>query len=402
MKLKESQLKPAANNPRKIDAESAEGLKNSIARFGDISGIVWNSVTGQLVCGHQRIAALKKLGATFKDNAYNLGDYTFPVRVVEMTEEEERIANVTANNPFISGEYVPEALADLENSVDYTDLKELRLDALLEDLGLMESSTKEGNTDPDDVPKVGAKDCRVERGHIWQLGEHRLMCGDSTSVDDVNTLLDGKEITLCVTDPPYGVEYDPEWRKKAGVNKSDKKMGKVQNDDVIDWGAAFAIWNPRVLYCYHAAKYAAKVAAGLEGAGYEVVSQIIWAKDRFALSRGDYHWQHEPCWYVVKKGENHNWQGARDQSTLWEIKSREDGGHTHGTQKPVECMARPILNNSAEGDIVCDPFLGSGTTIMAAEQNGRICYGMEIDPNYCDVILKRWENFTGKKAEQVK
>jgi DNA modification methylase len=149
-----------------------------------------------------------------------------------------------------------------------------------------------------------------------------------------------------------------------------------------------------VMYTWHAGKYAATVQQSIEACGFEIRSQIIWAKDRFALSRGNYHWQHEPCWYAVRN--NANWNGDRSQCTLWQIKAREDDGHGHGTQKPVECMRRPILNNSKRGQRVYDPFLGSGTSIIAAEVTGRICLGLEIDPAYCDLVVRRWQEFTGK------
>ena len=150
------------------------------------------------------------------------------------------------------------------------------------------------------------------------------------------------------------------------------------------------------MYVWHAGKYAAIVQQSIEACGFEICNQIIWAKDRFALSRGNYHWQHEPCWYAVRNDAH--WNGDRSQSTLWPIKAREDGGHGHGTQKPVECMRRPMLNNSNPGQVIYDPFLGSGTSIIAAESVARRCYGLEIEPAYCDVIIRRYKQFTGKAA----
>jgi DNA modification methylase len=197
-----------------------------------------------------------------------------------------------------------------------------------------------------------------------------------------------------VSDPPYGVEYDPGWRVEAGVNQNRSKLGKVQNDCRADWRDAWALFPGDVMYVWHAGKHAATVQQSIEACGFEIRSQIIWAKDRFALSRGNYHWQHEPCWYAVRNDAH--WNGDRSQSTLWQIKSREDGGHGHGTQKPVECMRRPMLNNSNPGQVVYDPFLGSGTSIIAAESTARKCYGLEIAPIYCDTIIRRYIAFTGK------
>jgi DNA modification methylase len=152
-----------------------------------------------------------------------------------------------------------------------------------------------------------------------------------------------------------------------------------------------------VVYVWHAGRYASTVQASLEAVGFEVRSQIIWAKNRFALSRGHYRCQHEPCWYAVR-GTAH-WMGDRSQNTRWNIKAREDSGHGHSTQKPVECMRRPILNHAKRGEVVYDPFLGSGTTLVAAESTERICFGLELDPRYTDVIVTRWQNLTRKPAK---
>jgi DNA modification methylase len=222
------------------------------------------------------------------------------------------------------------------------------------------------------------------------------MCGDATSGADVAHLLDWRKPFLMVTDPPYGVDYDPKWRVEAGVNKNPGKLGEVSNDHRADWREAWELFKGPVAYVWHAGRYASTVQASLEAVGFEVRSQIIWAKDRFALSRGHYHWQHEPCWYAVR-GTAH-WMGDRSQNTLWNIKAREDSGHGHGTQKPVECMRRPIVNHTKRGGAIYDPFLGSGTTMMAAELTERVCFGLDIDPRYVDVAVIRWQDFTGRTA----
>ena len=254
---------------------------------------------------------------------------------------------------------------------------------------------------------VGAQ----EEVQVWVIGGvHRLLVGDCTDPANVARLMGGERPVLMVTDPPYGVEYDPSWRKKAGINNSHGMMGKVENDGRVDWKDAYAVSNAQVAYVWHAGRHARHVAENLDDAGYEIVAQIIWAKDRFALSRGDYHWQHEPCWYAVAKGRSHNWQGARNQSTLWEIarlSSNKDYSEEdvwgHGTQKPIECMQRPIENNTAQGDLTYDPFLGSGTTLIAAHRTGRRCYGCELAPKYADVILRRAEaeNLTVELKERL-
>jgi len=199
-----------------------------------------------------------------------------------------------------------------------------------------------------------------------------------------------------VTDPPYGVEYDPTWRHRMGVNKS-ARTGKVENDERADWSAAWTLFPGTIAYVWHGALHATTVAESLLSQGFAIRAQIIWAKERLVIGRGDYHWQHEPCWYPVRtKG---NWTGDRKQTTLWNIPSRDQDAETvHGTQKPVECMRRPMLNNSSPGQAVYEPFLGSGTTLIAAQTTGRVCYGVELDPLYVDVAIRRWQAFTGKVA----
>jgi DNA modification methylase len=214
----------------------------------------------------------------------------------------------------------------------------------------------------------------------------------------VARLLAGVRPHLMVTDPPYGVGYDPEWRNRAGAAKT-RRTGKVMNDDRADWREAWALFPGEVAYVWHGALHATTVAESLVASGFDIRSQIIWAKDRLALSRGDYHWQHEPAWYAVRqKGKGH-WAGDRKQTTLWSIPSRDqDAATIHGTQKPVECMRRPMLNNSSPGQAVYEPFCGSGSSVIAAETCGRVCLAMELDPAYVDVIVQRWQAFTGREA----
>lgn len=208
-----------------------------------------------------------------------------------------------------------------------------------------------------------------------------------------------------VTDPPYGVEYDPTWRDGKGDFHDPKMRGKVSNDDTIDWTPAFQLFAGDVAYLWHAGVFAGQVADHASAAGFEIRAQIIWKKQHFVFGRGAYHWGHEPCWYAVRKGKPSHWGGDRKQSTVWDVANLNPmgGNHEekrtgHGTQKPVEIMRRPILNHTVKGDAVYDPFLGSGTTLVAAESTERICYGLELSPAYCDVIVKRWETLTGKKA----
>lgn len=223
-------------------------------------------------------------------------------------------------------------------------------------------------------------------GDLFEIGAHRLLCGDSTNADDVGKLLGGKEPYLMVTDPPYGVNYDADWRNHTGMARADRAIGKVKNDSKSDWSEAWALSPAKVAYAWHAGRHAKTVQESLEKAGFEMRSQIVWVKNNIVISRGDYHWKHEPCWYAVRKGNKGNWAGDRKQTTVWEIDKPMKSETGHSTQKPVECMARPIANH--DGDVY-DPFLGSGTTMVAAHQLNRKCYAMEIDPKYCQVIVDR-------------
>jgi DNA modification methylase len=252
-----------------------------------------------------------------------------------------------------------------------------------------------GLTDENEVPELS--EIAVSRlGDIWCLGPHRIICGDSTDAAVVKTLLEEVQPHLMVTDPPYGVEYDPTWRHRAGVNRS-SRVGKVRNDERADWQAAWALFPGSIAYVWHGALHASTVADSLTQQGFSIRAQIVWAKERLVIGRGDYHWQHEPCWYGVRK--KGNWTGDRKQTTLWSIPSGgQDTETAHGTQKPVECMRRPMLNNSDPGQNIYDPFLGSGTTLIAAQSCGRVCFAVELDPRYVDVAVRRWQAFTGETA----
>jgi hypothetical protein len=237
-------------------------------------------------------------------------------------------------------------------------------------------------------------------GQRWKIrsrdGEvtHYLRCGDSTSPEAVSDLLRGAEPFLMVTDPPYGVDYDASWRNDAlGGNRSNVR--KVENDDRVDWTAAYQLFQGAVVYVWHGGKYAGAVASHLEASAFQIRAQIVWRKPQLVVSRGHYHGQHEPCWYAVRKGQTSKWTGDRKQSTMWDISNQRDSEDStvHSTQKPVECMARPMRNHGEKGCLVYDPFLGSGTSIIAAEQSGRVCYGMELDPGYVAVILQRCSDF---------
>ncbi|MBK9963121.1 MAG: site-specific DNA-methyltransferase [Saprospiraceae bacterium] len=224
-------------------------------------------------------------------------------------------------------------------------------------------------------------------GDLFEIGEHRLLCGDSTDSDAVAKLLNNKEPYLMVTDPPYGVVYDASWRDDVlSEGETGRAKGKVKNDDKADWTEVWALSPAKVAYVYHADKFSGIVQKSLEDCDFDIRCQIVWVKSHFAIGRGDYHYKHEPCWYAVKKGNKGNWASDRKQTTVWEIAKPQKSETGHSTQKPIECMAKAIANH--DGD-VHDPFLGSGSTMVAAHQLNRKCYGMELDPKYCQVIVDR-------------
>lgn len=233
---------------------------------------------------------------------------------------------------------------------------------------------------------------------IAPTGGHRLVCGDSTTVEAVDAALGDVKPHLMVTDPPYGVSYDPAWRVASGINGQNHAKGLVSNDDRADWSEAWALFPGDVAYVWHGGLHAAIVANSLAACDFGIRSQIIWAKTSMVIGRGDYHWQHEPCWYAVRKGRPGRSSGDRKQTTLWAIDKPHKSETGHSTQKPVECMRRPIENNSRSGDAVYEPFSGSGTTIIAAEMTGRVCLAIELSPVYIDLAVRRWEAFAGAEA----
>lgn len=371
------------SNVRKHGEQNLATIKASLNRFGqqkpivvDANGVV-RAGNGTLMAakalGWKEIAVVRSTLAGSEATAYAIADN----RTAELAEWDDDALKQTLAALQIEDE-------DLAVATGF-DAKEI--DALLAPDEVTEDEVPEPPVDP--ITKLG---------DLWLLGEHRLLCGDSTKAEDVGRLMAGAKAEMMVTDPPYGVEYDPSWRAEVNDDgpNSKRAVGKVANDDRADWTETWQLFDGDVAYVWHAGRYSPVVAGSLEAAGLEVRYLIIWAKQRHTFGRGHYHHQHEPCWCVVRKGSTASWAGDRKQTTLWQIDNNRHNDTGHGTQKPVECMARPIRNHKAE--LVYDPFLGSGTTLIAAEQLGRKCYGMEISPAYCDVIVKRWETLTGRKA----
>jgi len=385
-------LLPYAANARTHSETQVAQLAASIVEFGFNAPVLVDE-RGVLIAGHGRLLAARHLGLT-----------EVPViRLGHLTDAQARAYRLADNQLALNAgwddELLAAELARLQEegfSLDLIGFSEEELDALMAPLD--DEGDGQGEGDEDEIPEPPI-DPVTRPGDLWILGRHRLLCGDSTVATDVERLLAGATPHLMVTDPPYGVEYDPTWRNEAGVSSS-ARTGKVANDDRADWREAWALFPGEVAYVWHAAIFAKVVADSLEANDFKIRAQIIWSKNRFVLGRGDYHWQHEPCWYAVRKTGTGHWQGARDQATIWAIGNNgvEDEATVHGTQKPVECMRRPMINNSAEGDGVYEPFAGSGTTVIAAETTGRICFAMELNPAYADVIVGRWQKLTGGKA----
>ncbi|WP_425602891.1 site-specific DNA-methyltransferase [Hoeflea algicola] len=378
-------LIPYARNARTHSDAQVALIAGSIREYGFTNPVLVDGENG-IIAGHGRVMAARKLGVA-----------TVPViELAHLTSAQKR-AYILADNRLAEAANWDQQLLALEVG----DLDGLGID--LTTLGFetaeLDAILNRDCADPreEDTPEPPSTPLSM-LGDLWCLGPHRLLCGDATVAADVERLLDGASPHLMVTDPPYGVSYDPAWRNETGAAKT-KRTGKVLNDHRADWHEAWALFPGDVAYVWHGALHATTVAESLGAAGFDVRSQIIWAKERLVLSRGDYHWQHEPCWYAVRSKSTGHWSGDRKQTTLWTIPSRDQDAETvHGTQKPVECMRRPIVNNSSPGQAVYEPFCGSGTSIIAAETSARVCYAMELDPAYVDVVVQRWQSFTGKDA----
>jgi DNA modification methylase len=386
-------LVPYAENARTHSDEQVAQIAASIQQFGFVNPVLVDAA-GVLIAGHGRVMAAKRLGLAIVP-ALRLGHLS-PAQARALRLADNQIA---LNSGWDEALLAAEISRIRDEAVIDLDVLGFSAESLEQLLAQVNDATAPAILGDEDAlaPEPPARP--VSRpGDLWRLGPHRLLCGDATSATDVARLLGGAKPHLMITDPPYGVNYQPEWRNQAGVSDT-MRTGTVTNDDCADWRQAWALFPGDVAYVWHAGVHVRTVVESLEAAGFAVRSQIVWAKPRLVLGRGDYHWQHEPCLYAVRKGATGHWQGARDQTTLWSIGNGPDDVATvHGTQKPVECMRRPMLNNSQPGDAIYEPFCGSGSTIIAAETAGRSCLAMEIDPGYVDVTLTRWEAMTGDPA----
>ena len=394
-KAKVEFLIPYARNSRTHSESQVDKIAASIKEFGFLNPIIVDG-DGGIVAGHGRVLAAKKLGM----------EYLPTIEADHLTDAQRRAYVIADNRLALDAGWDDDLLR-----VEFDDLRadgfDLELTGFtLDEISALQIEEVEGLTDEDSVPEVPEDPVTVE-GDVWLLGNHRLMCGDSTSIDAVDKLMDGQKPNTMVTDPPYGVELDQSWRDDALGSKALGKgnAGLVENDDQADWTDVWALFTGNVAYVWHASKFTDVVMESLRKTGLEPSQQIIWNKSVMVMGRSDYHFKHEPCWYAIRKGQGHNWKGDRKQTTIWDASppnhimggSKEEKT-THPTQKPAALYEKSYLNHTNPGEYVYEPFGGSGTSIVVCEKLGRRSLTMELDPKYCDVIVKRWQEFTGNDA----
>jgi DNA modification methylase len=381
-------LIPYVNNSRKHSDEQVAQIAASIKEFGWTNPILVDGTNG-IIAGHGRLMAARKLGMT-----------EVPVIELSHLSDTQRKALIIADNKLAMN-------AEWDNDLLTIELNDLLADDFaLEILGfdkdelaaLLEPEVVEGLTDEDDVPEL-PEEPKTKPGDIYKLGNHRLMCGDSTSIDAVDKLMDGQKADMVFTDPPYGVNYD-------GGHATDKRRTKLENDDKTLMYAGslpiayMASKDGAALYLWFADRFAKEVLTALDNCNFQVRTWIIWNKNlaQFGAIGAQYKSKHEPCIYAFKKGKAPFWNGPNNEVTVWDVK-RHSKNEFHPTQKPVDLPVRALENSSKGGDIILDLFGGSGSTLIACEKQNRHARLMELDPKYCDVIVKRWEEFTGKTAE---
>ena len=372
-------LLPADYNPRKDlkpgDAEY-EKLKRSIEQFGYVEPVIWNQTTGRVVGGHQRLKVLMDMGMTEVDCV-----------VVAMDEEKEKALNIALNK--ISGDWDKDKLAlliaDLQGAdfdVSLTGFEPAEIDALFKD------TLKDGVKDDDfDVGAELAQPTMTKPGDIWTLGLHRLICGDSTKAETYDLLMGSTKANLVITDPPYNVNYEGSAGKIKNDNMADEAFYNFLLDAYTQMHSAMA--DDASIYVFHADTEGLNFRRAFADAGFYLSGCCIWKKQSLVLGRSPYQWQHEPCLYGWKKNGKHQWYTGRKETTIWEFyKPKKNSDHP--TMKPIPLLAYPIMNSSMSNSVVLDPFGGSGSTLIACEQTDRICYTVELDEKFCDVIVKRY------------
>jgi DNA modification methylase len=393
-KVSVEKLIPYARNSRTHSSEQVDQIAASIKEFGFLNPIITDGENG-IVAGHGRVMAAKKLGLK-----------ELPcIDASHLTETQRRAYIIADNKIAINSDWDVDMLR-----VEFDELKEADFDLELTGFSLDEiealtpEELVEGLTDEDEVPDAPEKPVSV-LGDIWQLGNHRLMCGDSTSIDDVDKLMNGSMADMVFTDPPYGVSYT------GGHNKK-KRTGIIadtlegENLTGLFYGAlTCAIPSSKdgaAFYVWYSSNKSIETYASLSKLPLELRAVIQWYKVKSGLGAfmSQYIPNCEPCMYLHKKGKSPSWYGPSNEKVVWELK-KEPVNNFHPTQKPVELPERAINNSSKSGDIVLDLFGGSGSTLIACQKTGRTAYLMELDPKYCDVIVNRWQDFTGKDAVHI-
>ena len=381
IKLNINEVIPYPDNPRKND-NAVDAVAESIKQCGYCSPIVIDE-DNVILAGHTRLKALKKL--KWKEVEC--------VRKTGLTEEQKKKYRILDNKTNELAEWDFDLLEEEIDGLDFDGF----------DFGFDMSAFEEQQTIiEDEPPEVDEENEPITQlGDIWQLGDHRLMCGDSTDAGTVAILMDGKHADLFLTDPPYNVAYEGKTKDALTIENDKMESDKFREFltsaftaavSVLKEGGGFYIWFASREHC--------NFETALNDSGLDVRQELIWKKNTMVLGRQDYQWKHEPCLYGWKDGASHNWYSDRCQTTILEFDKPARNGE-HPTMKPVELFAYQIQNSTKKNDIVLDLFGGSGTTIIACEQTGRIGYSMELDPKYCDVIIKRYENLTGKKAVKI-
>ncbi|WP_323085397.1 site-specific DNA-methyltransferase [Providencia alcalifaciens] len=381
-------LIPYAMNSRTHSDEQIAQIAASIREFGFLTPVLIDS-SGNLIAGHGRLLASRKLGLK-----------QIPSVVADGLTEAQRKAYVIADNKLALNAGWDEdllrvelqSLLDMDFDISLTGFD----DDFIQNLLVEENG---GLTDPDDAPSIDDINQPVtQSGDIWLLGKHRLMCGDSTSVEAISELCQENLVDMWLTDPPYNVAY--EGKTKDALTIKNDEMGDADFRAFLAaaYCAADSIMKPgAVFYIWHADSEGYNFRGAANDIGWKIRQCLIWQKNGMVLGRQDYHWQHEPCLYGWKDGASHLWASDRKQTTLLDFAKPTRNGD-HPTMKPVGLFEYQMLNNTKGGDVVLDSFGGSGTTLIAAEKNGRIARIMELDPKYCDVIIKRWQEFTGNDA----
>jgi len=380
-------LIPYARNSRTHSDAQVAQIAASIKEFGFTNPVLIDA-GGGIIAGHGRVLAARKLGLS-----------EVPcIRLEHLTDAQKRAYVIADNRLALNSGWDTEML-----KVEFADLQELGFDLELTGFDLDEIKEllapvgTEGLTDPDDAPPL-PENPRTRPGDIWVMGKHRLLCGDSTSVSDLEKLTDGQLVDMWLTDPPYNVAY--EGKTKDALKIKNDEMGDDQFRQFLRdaYTAADMVMKPgAVFYIWHADSEGYNFRGAAQDAGWKVRQCLIWKKSSMVMGRQDYHWKHEPCLYGWKEGAGHLWAADRKQTTILEFEKPSRNGE-HPTMKPVALFEYQLLNNTKGGDQVLDSFGGSGTTLIAAEKNGRVARLMELDPKYCDVIVKRWQDFTGKIA----